>query len=167
MKLTATEIEIAEILEKDARLTNEDVAKMMDLSTEQTAEIIKKLENEKIIVRYVTLVDWTKIEGHQGVTAMIDVKVTPKRDVGFNDVAERIYRYNEVNSVYLMSGTYDLSVVIEGKTVNEVAHFVSQKLSTIDGVISTTTHFVLKKFKHDGTLYDSDDNKDKRIVVSP
>ncbi|MFX3617147.1 MAG: Lrp/AsnC family transcriptional regulator [Sporolactobacillus sp.] len=166
MKLTATEIEIAEILEKDARLSNTDVAKMADLSTEQTAEIIKKLEDEKVIVRYVSLVDWTKIEGHQGVTAMIDVKVTPKRDVGFNDVAEHIYRYKEVKSVYLMSGTYDLSVVIEGRSVNEVAHFVAQKLSTIDGVISTTTHFVLKKYKHDGTLYDFDD-KDKRIVVSP
>ncbi|MFT8316817.1 MAG: Lrp/AsnC family transcriptional regulator [Sporolactobacillus sp.] len=166
MKLTATEIEIAEILEKDARLSNADVAKMADLSTEQTAEIIKKLEDEKVIVRYVSLVDWTKVEGHQGVTAMIDVKVTPKRDVGFNDVAEHIYRYKEVKSVYLMSGTYDLSVVIEGRSVNEVAHFVAQKLSTIDGVISTTTHFVLKKYKHDGTLYDFDD-KDKRIVVSP
>jgi DNA-binding Lrp family transcriptional regulator len=97
---------------------------------------------------------------------MIDVKVTPKRDVGFNDVAERIYRHKEVKSVYLMSGTYDLSVQVEGQSVNEVAHFVTQKLSTIDGVISTTTHFVLKKFKHDGTVYDSDD-RDKRIVVSP
>lgn len=167
MKLTATEIEISEILEKDARLTNEDVAKMMNLSTEQTAEIIKKLEREKVIIRYVSLVDWTKIDGHQGVSAMIDVKVTPKRDVGFNEVAERIYRYNEVNSVYLMSGTYDLSVVIEGKTVNEVAQFVSQKLARIDGVISTTTHFVLKKYKHDGTIYEASSDKDKRIVVSP
>ncbi|MFT8391972.1 MAG: Lrp/AsnC family transcriptional regulator [Sporolactobacillus sp.] len=167
MKLTATEIEISEILEKDARLTNEDVAKMMNLSTEQTAEIIKKLEREKVIVRYVTLVDWTKIDGHQGVSAMIDVKVTPKRDVGFNYVAEHIYRYNEVNSVYLMSGTYDLSVVIEGKTVNEVAQFVSQKLARIDGVISTTTHFVLKKYKHDGTIYEASGDNDKRIVVSP
>ncbi|MFT8871159.1 MAG: Lrp/AsnC family transcriptional regulator [Sporolactobacillus sp.] len=166
MKLTATEIEIAGILEKDARLSNEDVAKMMNLSTEQTAEIIKKLEEQKVIVRYVTLVDWTKIDGHQGVSAMIDVKVTPKRDVGFNDVAERIYRYKEVNSVYLMSGTYDLSVLIEGETVNEVAHFVTQKLSTIDGVISTTTHFVLKKYKHDGTLYDPEQG-DHRIAVSP
>ncbi|WP_100488060.1 Lrp/AsnC family transcriptional regulator [Sporolactobacillus pectinivorans] len=166
MKLTATEIEIAEILEKDARLTNEDVAKMTNLSVEQTREIIKKLEEQKIIVRYVSLVDWTKIDGHQGVTAMIDVKITPKRDVGFKNVAERIYRHREVKSVYLMSGTYDLSVVVEGNSLNEVAHFVTQKLSTIDGVISTTTHFVLKKYKHDGTIYDSDD-KDKRIVVSP
>ncbi|MDD9148701.1 MULTISPECIES: Lrp/AsnC family transcriptional regulator [unclassified Sporolactobacillus] len=166
MKLTATEVEIAEILEKDARLTNEDLAKMTNLSIDQTSAIVKKLEEENVIVRYVSLVDWTKIDGHQGVTAMIDVKVTPKRDVGFSNVAERIYRYREVKSVYLMSGTYDLSVVVEGQSVNEVAHFVTQKLSTIDGVISTTTHFVLKKYKHDGTIYDQSDN-DKRIVVSP
>ncbi len=166
VKLTATEIEIAGILEKDARLTNDELAKMTDLSVDQISQIVKKLEDQKVIVRYVSLVDWTKIDGHQGVTAMIDVKVTPKRDVGFNEVAKRIYRHKEVKSVYLMSGTYDLSVQVEGQSVNDVAHFVSQKLSTIEGVISTTTHFVLKKFKHDGTIYDSDD-RDKRIVVSP
>lgn len=166
VKLTATEIEIAGILEKDARLTNDELAKMTDLSVDQISQIVKKLEDQKVIVRYVSLVDWTKIDGHQGVTAMIDVKVTPKRDVGFNEVAKRIYRHKEVKSVYLMSGTYDLSVQVEGQSVNDVAHFVSQKLSTIEGVISTTTHFVLKKFKHDGTIYDSDD-RDKRIAVSP
>ncbi|MCL1632627.1 Lrp/AsnC family transcriptional regulator [Sporolactobacillus sp. CPB3-1] len=166
MKLTATEIEVAEILEKDARLSDDDLAKMVNISTDQVRQIVKKLEEDKVIVRYESLVDWTKVDGHQGVTAMIDVKVTPKRDVGFNDVAERIYRYKEVKSVYLMSGTYDLSVQVEGQSVNDVAHFVSQKLSTIEGVISTTTHFVLKKYKHDGTIYDSDD-QDRRIVVSP
>nr|WP_283163438.1 Lrp/AsnC family transcriptional regulator [Sporolactobacillus mangiferae] len=166
VKLTATEIEVAEILEKDARLSDDDLAKMVNISTDQVRQIVKKLEEDKVIVRYESLVDWTKVDGHQGVTAMIDVKVTPKRDVGFNDVAERIYRYKEVKSVYLMSGTYDLSVQVEGQSVNDVAHFVSQKLSTIEGVISTTTHFVLKKYKHDGTIYDSDD-QDRRIVVSP
>ncbi|MTT31327.1 winged helix-turn-helix transcriptional regulator [Terrilactibacillus sp. BCM23-1] len=166
MKLTSTEIEIAEILEKNARLSNEDIAKMTNLSLDETDKIIKKLEEHNIIVRYVSLVDWSKIEGHEGVTAMIDVKVTPKRDVGFDAVAERIYRFKEVKSVYLMSGTYDLSVVIEGKSMNEVARFVSNKLSTIESVISTTTHFILKKYKHDGTVYESDD-EDRRIVVSP
>ncbi|MFD2617583.1 Lrp/AsnC family transcriptional regulator [Terrilactibacillus laevilacticus] len=166
MKLTSTEIEIAEILEKNARLSNEDIAKMTNLSLEETDKIVKKLEEHNIVVRYVSLVDWSKIEGHEGVTAMIDVKVTPKRDVGFDAVAERIYRFKEVKSVYLMSGTYDLSVVIEGKSMNEVARFVSNKLSTIESVISTTTHFILKKYKHDGTIYESDD-EDRRIVVSP
>lgn len=166
MKLTEKEIEIAELLEKDARLSDEEVAKLTDLTADEAGQIIKKLEEKNIIIRSVSLVDWSKVDGHQGVTAMIDVKVTPKRDVGFDDVAARIYRFPEVKSVYLMSGTYDLSVVIEGKTMNEVAHFVAQKLSTIDSVISTTTHFVLHKYKHDGTIYGQSE-KDTRIVVSP
>ena len=166
MKLTEKEMEIVEILEKDARLAVEDIAKMASLSVEETEEIIQKLEDSKVIVRYISVIDWAKVEEHSGVTAMIDVKVTPKRGVGFNDIAERIYRFQEVNSVYLMSGAYDLSVVIEGKSMNEVANFVSQKLSTLDSVISTTTHFILKKYKHDGIIFEIEKD-DKRIVVSP
>lgn len=166
MKLTEKEMEIVEILEKDARLAVEDVAKMISLDVEETETLIKKLEDNKIIVRYISIIDWTKIDGHSGVRAMIDVKVTPKRGVGFDEVAERIYRFKEVNSVYLMSGAYDLSVIIEGESMNEVARFVSQKLSALDSVISTTTHFILNKYKHDGIIFEPE-NKDKRIVVSP
>lgn len=166
MKLTEKEIEIVEILEKDARMATEDIAKMINLSKEETELSIKKLEENKVIVKYISLIDWTKIEEHPGVRAMIDVKVTPKRGVGFDDIAERIYRFSEVQSVYLMSGTYDLSVIVEGKSMNEVANFVSQKLSTLDSVISTTTHFILKKYKHDGIII-IPPNNDKRIVVSP
>ncbi|HWK22076.1 MAG TPA: Lrp/AsnC family transcriptional regulator [Ureibacillus sp.] len=166
MRLNEKELEIVEILEKDARIATEDLAKMIGLSVEETQESIKKLVDNKIIVRYISIVDWTKVEEHPGVRAMIDVKVTPKRGVGFDDIAERIYRFDEVNSVYLMSGTYDLSIIVEGKSMNEVANFVSQKLSTLDSVISTTTHFILKKYKHDGIIFEPD-NKDKRIVVSP
>ncbi|MFE8697474.1 Lrp/AsnC family transcriptional regulator [Cytobacillus sp. FJAT-53684] len=166
MKLTEKELEIVEILEKDARIENEDLAKMVHLSIEETEEVIKKLEEQKVIVKYTSVIDWGKVEDHSGLTAMIDVKVTPKRGVGFDEIAERIYRYKEVKSVYLMSGAYDLSVEIEGKSMNEVARFVSQKLSTLDSVISTTTHFILKKYKHDGTIFETDDD-DKRIVVSP
>jgi DNA-binding Lrp family transcriptional regulator len=166
MKLTEKEIEIVEILEKDARLAVEDVAKMISLSVDETEAMIKKLEDHKVIVRYISVIDWTKIDGYSGVRAMIDVKVTPKRGVGFEEVAERIYRFKEVNSVYLMSGAYDLSVIIEGESMNDVARFVSQKLSTLDSVISTTTHFILNKYKHDGVVFEPD-NKDKRIVVSP
>lgn len=144
MKLNAQQIEIIEILEKDARMPLEDVAKMVGLSLEETTAIVKQLEDEKILVRYISLVDWTKVEEHPGVRAMIDVKVTPKQGVGFDDIAERIYRFDQVQSVYLMSGVYDLSVIVEGKSMNEVANFVSQKLSTLDSVISTTTHFILK-----------------------
>ncbi|QED48013.1 Lrp/AsnC family transcriptional regulator [Cytobacillus dafuensis] len=166
MKLTEKELEIVEILEKDARINSEDLAKMVNMSTEETNEAIKRLEDQKVIVKYMSVVDWAKVEGHAGLTAMIDVKVTPKRGVGFDEIAERIYRFPEVDSVYLMSGTYDLSVCIKGKSMNEVAQFVSQKLSTLESVISTTTHFILKKYKHDGTIFEAMDD-DKRIVVSP
>lgn len=166
MKLTNNELEIVEILEKEARISTEDIAKMIGISVEETEQSIKKLEYNKVIVRYISVIDWTKIEDHPGVRAMIDVKVTPKRGVGFDDIAERIYRFDEVSSVYLMSGTYDLSIIIEGKSMNEVANFVSRKLSILDSVVSTTTHFILKKYKHDGIIFEPD-NKDKRIVVSP
>lgn len=166
MKLTEIELEIVEILEKDARTTTEAIAKMVNLSVQETEGLIKKLEENNVIVQYSSIIDWSKIAGHEGVTAMIDVKVTPKRGVGFDEIAERIYRFQEVKALYLMSGAYDLSVVIEGKSMNEVASFVSQKLSTLDSVISTTTHFILKKYKHDGTIFEQNDD-DKRIVVSP
>ncbi|EOR24232.1 Lrp/AsnC family transcriptional regulator [Cytobacillus oceanisediminis] len=166
MRLTDKEIEIAEILEKDARISDEDIAKMIGENIEKTKEMITKLEEINVVVRYTSIVDWSKVEGHEGVTAMIDVKVTPKRGVGFDEVAQRIYRFKEVKSLYLMSGAYDLSVIIEGKSMNEVARFVSEKLSTLDSVISTTTHFILKQYKHDGTIFEPSDD-DKRIVVSP
>ncbi|KKK39306.1 AsnC family transcriptional regulator [Mesobacillus campisalis] len=166
MQLTAKELEVVEIVEKNSRISNEDLAAMSGLAIEETEEILRKLEQLKVIVRYTSVIDWSKIEGHEGVTAMIDVKVTPKRGVGFDDIAKRIYRFPEVKSVYLMSGAYDLSVIIEGKSMNDVARFVSQKLSTLDSVISTTTHFILKKYKHDGTIFEPEED-DKRIVVSP
>ncbi len=166
MKLTEKEIEIVELLEKNARLPIETMAKMLSLPVSELEHMIKKLEEAKVIVQYATIVDWRKVDGHEGVTAMIDVKVTPKRGVGFDEVAERIYRFPEVKSVYLMSGAYDLSVVIEGRSMSEIAHFVSEKLSTLDSVISTTTHFILKKYKHDGTVFEQGD-QDRRIVVAP
>jgi DNA-binding Lrp family transcriptional regulator len=166
MKLNEKEVEILEILQKDARFEAADIAKMIGLAEVEVVEIIRRLEEEKVIVHYATLVDWAKMDNYTGVTAMIDVKVTPKRGVGFNEVAERIYRFKEVSSVYLMSGAYDLSVTVEGKSMNEIARFVSEKLSTLDSVVSTTTHFQLKKYKHDGMIYASK-QQDNRIVVSP
>ncbi|ATH92947.1 AsnC family transcriptional regulator [Bacillus glycinifermentans] len=166
MKLTEKETEILEILEENSRLNPETIAKMANISQEETKAIIEKLEKEKVIIDYSAMIDWRKVDGHEGVTAMIDVKVTPKRGVGFDEVAERIYRFDEVESVYLMSGVYDLSVVIRGRTMSDISHFVSEKLSTLESVVSTTTHFILKKYKHDGKVFDSG-NDDKRIVVSP
>lgn len=166
MQLSEKELEVLEILEKDARISNENLAKMVGVEVEQAAEMVKMLEEQKIIVLHTAIVNWSKVDGHEGVTAMIDVKVTPKRGVGFDEIAQRIYRFKEVKSLYLMSGAYDLSVIIEGESMNEVAQFVSQKLSTLDSVISTTTHFIMKKYKHDGTIFEQTDD-DKRIVVSP
>ena len=159
MKLSEKELEILGVLEKDARIETADLAKMVGLTVEETESIMKKLESDKVIVKYLTMIDWTKVDDHQGVRAMIDVKVTPKQGVGFDEIAEKIYRYDEVQSVYLMSGTYDLSVIVEGKTLNEVANFVSQKLSTLESVVSTTTHFILKNTN----MMESFWNKRKKI----
>ncbi|WP_407269461.1 Lrp/AsnC family transcriptional regulator [Radiobacillus sp. PE A8.2] len=161
------ELELLQLLEKNGRMEAEQIAIMMDISVEDTKHMIKKLEDENAILGYSALVDWSKVLKYEGVTAMIDVKVTPARGVGFDKVAERIYRFPEVKAVYLMSGAYDLSVSIEGTTMMEISRFVSDKLSTLDAVISTTTHFVLKKYKHDGIIFEDDDDEDKRILVSP
>lgn len=165
--MTEKELELLECLEKNSRLPVDTLAKMLDVDIEEVQMMMKKFEESKVIVNYVTLVDWTKVTEQEGLTAMIDVKVTPKRDVGFDEIAEKIYRYPEVKSVYLMSGAYDLSIVLEGKTMSEVANFVAQKLSTLDSVLSTTTHFILKKYKHDGIVYEQGDNNDKRMMVTP
>ncbi len=123
------------------------------------------MEKDNVILGYGTVINWEKV-GEETVTAMIEVKVAPEREVGFNSIAERIYRFPEVRSVYLMSGSYDLSVVVEGKTMKEVARFVSHKLSTIDRVQSTVTHFILKRYKEDHFIFEKEE-ADKRLVVSP
>ncbi|WP_223594223.1 Lrp/AsnC family transcriptional regulator [Neobacillus bataviensis] len=167
MKLSSEEIEILKIIEEDHKLSVETIASMVLSSEEKVKAAIEKLEQEKIIISYPTLIDWSKVEGQENIIAMIDVKVTPKRGVGFDEVAERIYRFPEVTSLYLMSGAYDLSITVEGKTMTQIATFVSEKLSTIENVISTTTHFMLKKYKHDGVIFGGGDEKDKRMVVTP
>ncbi|WP_042462686.1 Lrp/AsnC family transcriptional regulator [Neobacillus dielmonensis] len=167
MKLTKQEIEILKILEENHRISVETIALMAVCSEETVKETLKKLEDRKIIISYPTLIDWSKVEGQETIVAMIDVKVTPKRGVGFDEVAERIARFPEVSSLYLMSGAYDLSITIEGKTMQEIAAFVSEKLSPIENVVSTTTHFMLKKYKHDGVLFEDGGDKDRRMVVTP
>jgi DNA-binding Lrp family transcriptional regulator len=159
-------MEMLYLLEVNGRESREKLALMLDLPQKEVEETIAALEADQVILRYPTLIDWDKIQGNDRVTAMIDVKVTPQRGVGFDEIAERIYRFPEVKSVYLMSGAYDLSVTIEGKSMKEVAFFVSQKLSTLDQVISTATHFILKTYKHDGVVYNQRDD-DRRMVVSP
>ena len=146
--------EILKLLENDARLTDKQLAVMMDMDEAEIRKEIDSLEKSGTILAYKTIVDWEKTE-RESVTAMIEVKLTPQKEKGFDRVAEKIYNYPEVQAVYLMSGSYDLSVLIEGKTMKEVAYFVSQKLSTIDSVTSTATHFVLHKYKDKGVLYDA------------
>ena len=144
--------ELLKLLENDARLTPAQLSVMLDKDESDVKKDLRELEENGTILGYKAIVDWEKTE-HESVTAMIDVKLTPQRDRGFDRVAEKIYNYPEVKSVYLMSGAYDLSVLIEGRTMKEVALFVSQKLSTIDAVNSTATHFVLHKYKDKGVLY--------------
>ncbi|WP_066067150.1 Lrp/AsnC family transcriptional regulator [Neobacillus soli] len=168
MQLTSEEVEILKIIEENHKISVETIASMALCSEETVRTTIEKLEQEKIIISYPTLIDWSKVEGQENVIAMIDVKVTPKRGVGFDEVAGRISRFPEVSSLYLMSGAYDLSITVEGKTMNQIAAFVSEKLSTIENVMSTTTHFMLKKYKHDGVNFrGANDDKDRRMVVSP
>lgn len=126
----------------------------------EVADKIEKMEKENVIVGYKTIVNWDKTD-KDVVVALIDLRITPQRGEGFDKVAERIYKYPQVKSLYLMSGAYDLSVTIEGKSMKEVALFVAQKLAPMDSIISTATHFVLKKYKEEGIVFE-DDEKDTR-----
>lgn len=152
--------EILKLLENDAKLTEKQLSIMLDTDEAEIKKEIDSLEKSGTILGYKTIIDWEKTE-RESVSAMIEVKLTPQRDRGFDRVAEKIYNYPEVQAVYLMSGAYDLSVMIEGKTMKEVAYFVSQKLSTIDSVMSTATHFVLHKYKDKGILYDAPETDER------
>ncbi len=154
---------VLSLVENDARLTKEKIAVMLDRSVEEVAAAIEELECEGTILGYKALVDWDKTE-KEYVTALIELKVTPQRDRGFEKVAERISNYPEVKDMYLMSGAYDYCVIIEGKTMKQVALFVAEKLATIENVISTSTHFVLRKYKNNGVAFGmgEDDTTDER-----
>ena len=144
--------DILKLLESDARLTPEQIAVMLACDVEAVKREIAAFEQDGTILGYKAIVDWEKTD-RESVSAMIEVKLTPQRDSGFDRVAEKIYNYPEVQSVQLMAGGYDLSVLIEGKTMKEVAYFVAQKLAPIDSVVSTATHFVLRKYKDNGVIY--------------
>ena len=156
---------ILELIEYDAKLSAKTLATMLGEDESKIQTLITKMEKDKAILGYNAVINWESI-GCDGVTAMIDVKVTPEREVGFNSIAERIYRFPEVRCVYLMSGTYDLSVVVTGSNMKDVARFVSHKLSTLEHVQSTVTHFVLKRYKQDNFIFEEPE-EDKRLVVSP
>jgi len=156
--------DILKVLENDSRTNPDKLATMTGESVDEVKKQIEQAEQNRVILKYKTIINWDKIEDEQ-VAALIDVKVAPQRDVGFDSIAERIYRFPEAHSVYLMSGTYDLSVLVVGKTMHDVANFVTQKVSTIEGVHGTVTHFVLKRYKEDGEILEGAEEVKRQQVV--
>ncbi len=157
--------ELLEILERNSRISISELASMLQKSEYEIEKEISQLEKDKVILAYNTLVNWENF-GDDIVTAIIEINLTPQREVGFDSIAERIYRYDEVKTVYLMSGNFDLLVIIEGKSLKDISNFVSKRLSTIEGVTQTRSHFLLKAYKKDGVILDNDE-QDVRLVVSP
>ena len=157
--------ELLSLLEKNSRIDFKELAVLLGVTEEQVLQEITKLEKENIIAAYHTLINWEKTDIEK-VSALIEVKVTPQRGQGFDHIAERIYNYPEVKSVYLISGGYDLLVSLEEKSLKEIAAFVSDKLSTLDSVLSTATHFILKKYKDHGTIINKT-TQDEREMFTP
>ena len=156
---------VLELLKEDARRSPELIATMLGEPLEEVVQAIAEMEKDHVIVKYAPIVNWSKVDDRK-VTALIEVQITPERGRGFEGIAERIYLYPEVKTVYLMSGAYDLLVEVEGRTLNDVANFVSSKLSTIDSVLSTKTFFILKKYKQDGIIFEEKEG-DQRLLVTP
>jgi len=163
-ELTVMLKEILKILEKDARVSLEQLAAATGIAKAEVIKAVKQAEKDGVILKYKTVVNWEKVQDEQ-VAALIEVKVAPQRDVGFDSIAERIYRFPEAHTVYLLSGTYDLLVLVRGKTMHEVADFVSQKLAPVEGVQSTVTHFMLKKYKEDGIILDGKEEVKRQPLV--
>lgn len=154
---------ILDLLDKNSNLTAQDIATMLDFTVEEVENAIKQYEKEGIIVGKKTIINWDKTD-REFVTAFIEVKVTPQYGRGFDQIAERFYQYEQVKSVFLMSGSFDLALTVQGRTLTEVALFVAEKLAPMDTVISTATHFVLKKYKENGVMLDVP-KKDERQVM--
>lgn len=164
-ELNDLKLKVLELLKEDARRSPALLSTLLGVSEDEIKTTIAELESDHVIVKYATVVNWSKIEDEK-VTALIEVQITPERGRGFEGIAERIYLYPQVKSVYLMSGAYDLLVEVEGRSLREVANFVSEKLSPIDSVLSTKTNFILKKYKQDGIIFDEHE-EDNRLMISP
>jgi len=158
------QMQLLHLLQEDCRISLEKLAVMTGASLEAVATMIEDMERTGVILRYAPVINWDKTD-RERVEAMIEVRVTPQRDEGFDALARRIYRFDEVKSVYLMSGAYDLLLLVEARTLKELAFFVSTKLSTLEHVTGTATHFVLKRYKSDGVIFEGDGG-DKRLVVT-
>lgn len=163
--MTKLESSVLELLKEDCRLPLEKIAVMTNTTLQEVAETIDRLEKDRVILHYAATINWEKTD-RERVEAMIEVRVTPQRDKGFDDVAKRIYRFEEVKSVYLMSGAYDLLVLVEARTLKQLALFVSEKLSTLEQVTGTATSFVLKRYKEDGIVFEGE-KTDDRLVITP
>ncbi|WP_290899733.1 Lrp/AsnC family transcriptional regulator [Ferroglobus sp.] len=157
--------EILKILEDNAKVSPKEIAEILDLKEEEVEEMIKKLEGEKIILKYKTLVNWEKL-GVEEVYAIIDVRVNLTREKGYDDIAKRIAKFPEVHAVRLVSGEYDFQVVVKGKSLKDIAFFVAEKISTIPEVRDTVTHFVLRTYKEEGVLL-FEDEEDRRLAIVP
>jgi len=156
--------EILKILEDDARTTTKQISTMTGTPGAEVTKLIKKAEQDRTILKYKTIINWEKL-GEEQVWALIEVKITPQRDVGFDAIAERIYRFPQARTVYLVSGTYDLLVIVVGKNMHEVANFVSQKLAPIEGVEGTVTHFMLKRYKEDSEILEGEEGVKRQPVI--
>ena len=156
---------ILTFIEKNSRIDLKELAIILGVDEASVVNELQKMEEEHIICGYHSMINWDNTS-EEKVNALIEVKVTPQRGMGFDKLAERIYQYNEVNSLYLMAGAFDFMVIIEGKTMRQVAQFVSDKLAPLDSVLSTATHFVLKKYKDHGTVL-CDEIQDERMLISP
>lgn len=159
------QLNILEILAGDARIPMAQIALMTGRPEAEVCQAVAELEKRKVIVNYPATINWDLVDKDE-VEALIEVRVTPQRGEGFDAIAEQIYRFEEVNSVYLMSGAYDLMVLIRGRTMKQLALFVAEKLSTLEHVNSTATHFVLKKYKYNGVILTGTQD-DNRLVVTP
>ena len=158
------DIEILDMLDKDSSLTPADIAVMLGVEEAEVSSRIAALRESGVIVGNKTLINWNR-SSRETVTALIELKVTPQFGRGFDQIAERFYQYDQVKSVYLMSGAYDLALQIEGRNLREVALFVAEKLAPMDAVVSTATHFVLKKYKEDGMMFEGPEKEDTRQVI--
>lgn len=163
--MSELKLKILELLKEDARRSTALLSTMLGVAEDEVKAEIAEMEAEHVIVKYATVVNWSKVDDEK-VTALIEVQITPERGRGFDAIAERIYLYPEVKSVFLMSGAYDLLVEIEAKNLKEAAAFVSNRLSPIESVLSTKTHFILKKYKQDGIIFE-DHEDDHRLLISP
>ena len=157
--------EILKILENDSRTTTKQIATMTGLSEAEATKLISQAEQNRVILKYKTVVNWDKVKEERQVSALIEVKVTPEPEAGFDSVAERIYHFPQVRTVYLLSGNYDLLLLVGGKTEKEVAEFVSQKLAHIEGVQGTVTHFMLKRYKEDGEILEGEEEVKRQPII--